>query len=495
MIAIFSLVLLALGYAAYQGLYWLSQSNDWGNAAVLGWVGASFALFFGFSVLKVLLSWNERLKSNQALVPALFLSMGIISGTFFSETLINRNPAYAIETPPENEQAETIRELFRFGDIFGLIVSQYVDDVDTQKMIDASIRSMVRSLDPHSDYLIEEDYDDFQVTTSGEFGGVGIEVIVENDFLKVVAPIDDTPAARAGLMSNDVITRVDGVSIKGFSIREAIDLLRGPIGEPVTVSVRRGDNDFDVELIRDRIQIRPVRVRMEGDAIYARLTQFNDNASDALNTEIGRLLSDHDDTEVAGLVLDLRNNPGGLLTEAERVSDLFLDSGTVVSVRSRSHESDTYEATEGDILSGLPIVVLINGGSASASEIVAGALQQNDRATIIGSRSFGKGSVQSIYQLGGKRALKLTTALYYTPDGESIQAKGITPDIEILQPVPEEMSGMNLEVGEARLDNHIGSGGEDESVSGSSVYIPADPKDDLQLQEALEFLSATLSEN
>ncbi len=325
-----------------------------------------------------------------------------------------------------------------FSDIFDRIRAQYVEEVDEGELIEAAINGMLTSLDPHSSFLSEEDFADMREQTRGEFGGLGIEVTQEDGFVKVVSPIDDTPAYKAGMEAGDFITHVDGESILGLALDEAVDLMRGPVGSEIVITVVREDEPepFDVSIIRDVIKLIAVRSQTEGDTIVLRISTFNNQTypglRDELTTQVEALGGMGN---VNGFVLDLRNNPGGLLDQAVRVSDAFLEDGEIVSQRGRTDaETRIYDADPGDLAEGKPIVVLINGGSASASEIVAGALQDQKRAIVIGETSFGKGSVQTVMPLRGRSAMRLTTARYYTPSGRSIQAIGVTPDIIVSQP-------------------------------------------------------------
>ncbi|SEN16264.1 carboxyl-terminal processing protease [Loktanella fryxellensis] len=358
--------------------------------------------------------------------------LGLVATTQFAGPLIAQTTA----TEPS-----VYEQLDLFGDIFERIRQGYVEDVDDKALIEAAINGMLTSLDPHSSYLSADDAADMQVQTSGEFGGLGLEVTQEEGWVKVVSPIDGTPAAAAGMMANDYITAVDGESVLGLTLDEALELLRGPVGSEVIISVVRGETPepFDVSIVRDTIKLTAVRARTEGEAVVLRVTTFNAqtfaNLEEGLNAQIEAAGGNEN---VDGVVLDLRNNPGGLLNQAVYVSDAFLDGGEIVSTRGRNvAESDRFNATAGDLAQGLPIVVLINGGSASASEIVAGALQDHRRAIVVGTKSFGKGSVQTVVPLQGSGAMRLTTARYYTPSGRSIQNLGISPDIIVEQPIPE----------------------------------------------------------
>jgi carboxyl-terminal processing protease len=329
--------------------------------------------------------------------------------------------------------AETYKELNLFGDVFEKVRSNYVDDVADDTLIEGAINGMLTSLDPHSNYLNSKNFSDMKVQTRGEFGGLGIEVSMENGLIKVVSPIDDTPAARAGLKPGDLITQLDGSPVQGMTLPEAVEKMRGPINSEVTLRIRRSGKDpFDVKLTRATIKIQSVRSHLEGDSIgYIRITSFNEQTDVGLENAM-KNLKQQAGNKLAGIVLDLRNNPGGLLDQAVAVSDAFLDKGEIVSTRGRrADDAQRYNAHPGDISGGLPMVVLINSGSASASEIVAGALQDHHRAILLGTRSFGKGSVQTIIPLPGHGAMRLTTARYYTPSGRSIQAKGIDPDIVV----------------------------------------------------------------
>jgi carboxyl-terminal processing protease len=338
----------------------------------------------------------------------------------------------AVSQAQESEARETYEYLDLFGDIFERVRANYVEEVEEKELITAAINGMLSSLDPHSTYLPPESFEDMREQTKGEFGGLGIEVTMENNFVKVVAPIDDTPAAEAGLEAGDFVTHIDGESVLGLTLSEAVDRMRGPVGSEITITVsREGEEEpFDVTIVRDVITIRAVRSRVEGNVGVLRITTFNENTTRNLEEAIEEIEADVNGGELAGYVIDLRNNPGGLLTEAISVADAFLEEGEIVSTRGRNlEEADRRNAEPGDLTDGKPIVVLINEGSASASEIVAGALQDQRRAIILGAKSFGKGSVQTVMRLGDKGAMKLTTARYYTPSGRSIQALGIEPDI------------------------------------------------------------------
>jgi carboxyl-terminal processing protease len=347
-------------------------------------------------------------------------------------------PILAQET---EDRASVYEQLDLFGDIFERIRASYVEEVDEKDLIQSAIDGMLQSLDPHSSYLPPDDFDDMQVQTKGEFGGLGIEVTQENGFVKVVTPMDDTPADRAGVLPGDLITHVDGESVMGLTLNDAVDLMRGPVGSEITITIaREGDAEpFDVTITRETITIAAVRSRLEDDAVVMRLTTFNEQTFESMENQLREQVEAAGGIEnVAGFVLDLRNNPGGLLNQAISVADAFLESGEIVSTRGRDPEdSERYNASAGDLAEGKPMVVVINGGSASASEIVAGALQDHHRAIVVGTQSFGKGSVQTIMPVQGEGAMRLTTARYYTPSGRSIQALGVAPDIIVEQREPE----------------------------------------------------------
>jgi carboxyl-terminal processing protease len=332
----------------------------------------------------------------------------------------------------DTNRQETYKQLNLFGDVFQRVQEQYVEEVTDKKLIESAISGMLQSLDPHSSYLSAESYKDMQVKTKGKFGGLGIEITMEDGVVKVVSPIDDTPAARAGMQSGDLIIGVDGESIKGLTINEAVSKLRGPVGSKVKVTVVRDKKDpYEIQIKRDVINIKSVKHNIIKNIGYVRLTTFSDTTTSGLEKAINEIKKDVGN-KFQGLILDLRNNPGGLLNQSISVADSFLNQGEIVSTQGRK-DDDTSRvfAKKGDLINGKPLIVLINSGSASASEIVAGALKDHSRAIIIGTRSFGKGSVQSIIPLAGNGAMRLTTARYYTPSGVSIQAKGIEPDIII----------------------------------------------------------------
>ena len=420
--------------------------------------------------------------------------------------------------------SEIYRQLDLFGEVLERVRSDYVEKPEDPKLIEAAINGMLTALDPHSAYLNPKHFRDMQVQTRGEFGGLGIEVTMENGVVKVVAPIEDTPASRAGLMSGDLITHLDKEQILGLTLQEAVEKMRGPVNSPITLTImRKGTEDpFDVKVVRDVIHINPVKYNAEGEDVgYIRLTTFNEQTTANLQKGVEDLKKQLG-PKLKGYIVDLRNNPGGLLDQAISVSDAFLDQGAIVLTRGRNlEETQRSNARPGDITGGAKIVVLLNGGSASASEIVAGALQDHQRATIVGTRSFGKGSVQTIIPLGSNGALRLTTARYYTPSGRSIQAKGIAPTVVIEEELPEELkkkADLQNTRGESNLRGHLkgesegkgesdgkseseseaeGAGeGEDagkadeaqEEESGSSSYVPQDKEKDTQLKYALDLL-------
>jgi carboxyl-terminal processing protease len=330
------------------------------------------------------------------------------------------------------------QQLDLFGDVFERIRAQYVEEADSKKLIEAAVNGMLTSLDPHSSYMNAEDYAAMQVETKGEFGGLGIEVTQQDGYVKVVSPIDGTPADKAGITSGDLIIKVDGKSVNGLTMDQAVDLMRGPIGSEIIITVvREGVTEpFDVSIIRDTIKVAAVKGRLIGTTIVMRITSFTDQTFSGLQSELKKAADEAGGMDkITGVVLDLRNNPGGLLMQAVDVSDAFLTEGEIVSTRGRNpQDNERFNATEGDLTNGKPVVVLINGGSASASEIVAGALQDHHRAIVVGTKSFGKGSVQTIIPVRGEGAMRLTTSRYYTPSGRSIQALGVMPDIVVNQP-------------------------------------------------------------
>src|SRR6516164_9059016 len=390
--------------------------------------------------------------------------------------------------------SDTYRELNLFGDVFERVRADYVEKPDDSKLVESAINGMLAGLDPHSSYLDPKSFRDMQVQTRGEFGGLGIEVTMEDALLKVVAPIDDTPAAKAGVMANDIIMRLDDEAVQGLTIDQAVDKMRGPVNTKIKLTIARkgSDRPIEVTIVRDIIRVKSVRSHPEGaDVGYIRVTQFNEQTTDGLRQAINDLNSKLGADKLRGYIRDLRNNPGGLLDQAISVSETFLTKGEIVSTRGRKpEETQRFDARHGVMIKGKPLIVLINGGSASASEIVAGALQDQKRATLIGTRSFGKGSVQTIIPLGGGNgALRLTTARYYTPSGRSIQAQGIMPDIEVLQDVPDNLKAQIDSKGEASLRGHLKAEGAEQT--GSQSYVPPDEADDKAIKMALDLLRGT----
>ena len=389
-----------------------------------------------------------------------------------------------------SNSTETYKQLNLFGEVFERVRAEYVDDVSDDSLVESAINGMLTSLDPHSNYLNTKNFNDMKVQTRGEFGGLGIEVSMENGLVKVVSPIDDTPAARAGLKPGDLITHLDGDPVQGMTLPEAVEKMRGPVSSEIKLTIRReGREPFDVKLIRATIKIQSVRSHLEGDNIaYIRITTFNEQTDVGLNNAM-KNLKQQGGGKLLGVVLDLRNDPGGLLDQAVAVADAFLEKGEIVSTRGRrSEDAQRYNARPGDIAAGLPVAVLINGGSASASEIVAGALQDHHRAILLGTRSFGKGSVQTIIPLPGHGAMRLTTARYYTPSGRSIQAKGIDPDIVVeaakIEKTPEKGEAKVATASDLKRDDSGDGGGEQSSVDPSIIGTPAD----YQLTRAVDML-------
>ena len=405
----------------------------------------------------------------------------------------------------DTETKKTIYEqLDLFGDIFERIRSEYVEEVSSKDLIEAAIDGMLTSLDPHSSYLSADDAAKMKVQTRGEFGGLGIEVTQQEGFVKVVSPIDGTPADAAGMEAGDFITHVDGQSLLGLTLDEAVGMMRGPVGSEIIITVvREGEDEpFDVSIIRDTIKLTAVRARTEGNTVVLRITTFNDQTYPNLVDGLEKQVDEAGGMEnINGIVLDLRNNPGGLLNQAIRVTDAFLEKGEIVSTRGRySRDSERYNAKAGDLANGKPIVVLINGGSASASEIVAGALQDHRRAIVVGTRSFGKGSVQTVMPLRGDGAMRLTTSRYYTPSGRSIQALGVSPNIIVEQPRRKNVEKEDEEVRRNRSEADLRGALSNDSLSEDEIQqIEADRlkaenaaklrEDDYQLAYAIDILS------
>ena len=384
------------------------------------------------------------------------------------------------------ELEKTYKQLDFFGKVFDKVKKNYVDEVSDEKLMEAAINGMLQSLDPHSGYLNEKNFKEMQIQTRGQFGGLGIEVTMEKGFVKVIAPIEDTPAFKAGLKTNDLITHIDGKPVQGLSLSQAVEKMRGPVNSKINLTISRPEEkkSFDVEIIRKVIKIASVKGRIEGKTIYIRISSFSEQTFSGLKKEVKKLNAELN-KESNGVILDLRGNPGGLLSQAIKVSDAFLDKGEIVSTRGRKkNDSQRYNARKGDIITGLPMIVLINSGSASASEIVAGALQDHGRAVIMGTKSFGKGSVQTIMPISGFGALRLTTSLYYTPSGISIQAKGITPDITVEQ-VRLNTEDSSKFRSEANLRNHIEA---DKKGDKQKSQNNLDIIKDYQLSRALDML-------
>ncbi len=472
-------------------------------------------------------SWNRHFPSTRRFR---FFFAGLLFAFLSYATLFS---LFSTARADEAEREEVYYQLNLFGEVFDKVRELYVDTPDSRELIAEALKGMLKGLDPHSSYLAPEDFRRSQGDISGEFGGLGIEFTMENDVVKVVTPIDNTPASRAGILSGDYITHLDGDSIEGISIFEAVDRMRGPVGEMIVLTVLRPSDDyrsFDVTIVRELIENNPVTSRLEEEVIYLRISEFNEKTVERSQDAIDEALVDLPFSQVDGLILDLRNNGGGVLHQAIGLADLFLDEGEIVSTRGRDPSQVRRSFAElGDALEGKPIVVMINGGSASASEIVAGALKDHERATLIGSRSYGKGSVQRIIPLNRGRdgALRITTELYYTPSGQSIQAQGIEPDVFVFQPPPEDANpDAYLIEGEAGLKGHLKADDNDEEETPSqpeapegadddtddddatsrptepdapdqelsSSYVPSEPEDDLQLAYALDWLRGTLDE-
>ena len=430
----------------------------------------------------------RRLFSPLLAKAAILTASLVLSGSLFAE---GGSQDAELQTDPEAEGKLALSELRTFVSVFNHIRNSYVEEIDDQTILENAIRGMLSELDPHSNYLEPEIYGDLQVTASGEFGGLGLEVGMENGFVKVISPIDDTPAQRAGIEAGDLIIKIDNQPVKGMSLNEAVKLMRGPKGSAIDLNIAREGlpKPFDVTIIRDVISVVSVRHRMLEDGYgYLRIAQFQINTGSEIVKALEKMQRD---TPLKGLVLDLRNNPGGVLQAAIDVTDAFLDGGQVVYTEGRMDDThSSYEATVGDVTNGSPLVVLINLGSASASEIVAGALQDHKRAIILGTTSFGKGSVQSVIPLSDTHGMKLTTALYYTPNGRSIQAQGIEPDIRVERGTITRDAPSD-QISESDLRGHLkgnskNSGDEaDINASGSSAKLVSD---DTQLHEALTLL-------
>jgi len=448
------------------------------------------------------------MKFRKGLLLSAVFAAGIVAGPtaqFVTHTL----GAHAADA--DNSPIETYRLLDLFGDVFERVKSEYVEPVKDRDLVENAINGMLTGLDPHSSYMNAKAFRDMQVQTRGEFGGLGIEVTQENGFIKVISPIDDTPASRAGMKPGDLILALDGQTVQGLTLNDAVDKMRGPPNSKIKLTIRREGQDapLDLALTREVIRIQVVKSRLEGgDVAYLRVTSFNEQTDSGLRKALATLKQQSGD-KLRGVVLDLRNNPGGLLDQAVAVSDDFIDQGEVVSTRARHPEdSQRWNAKSGDISNGLPMVVLINGGSASASEIVAGALQDHQRAILLGTRSFGKGSVQTVIPLAGNGAMRLTTARYYTPSGRSIQGLGISPDVEVA--ATREDKPHFLPDREADLNRALSnSGGTSQGAAPPRTDLPpmvrdiaklppetwptydaAKPDTDFQLQQALSLVRA-----
>jgi len=418
-------------------------------------------------------------------------------------TVLNASRTYSATS----QNSEVYRQLNLFGDVLERVRSDYVEKPDDTMLVESAINGMLAALDPHSSYMSPKQYRELQAQTTGEFGGLGLEVTMENGVVKVVSPIDDTPAARAGLRANDLITHVDHDQVDGLTLDQAVEKMHGPVNTPITLTImRKGlDKPFDVRVVRELIRINAVKAHNEGDVAYIKITSFSERA----HPELAKAIESAKRSigpNLRGYIIDLRNNPGGLLDQAIAVSDDFLEDGAIVITKGRNEEeTQRANAHPGDETDGKKVVVLINGGSASASEIVAGALQDQKRATVIGTRSFGKGSVQTIIPLGRNGAIRLTTARYYTPSGRSIQAKGIEPDIVVEEELPDDLKAKlaaDKTFGEASLRGHLKNpddttteaGKDPNETSGSSPFVAEEPEKDTQLQYALSFLRGTATD-
>lgn len=404
-----------------------------------------------------------------------------LAAAFLACGLIGAVPASAQDSTKTETSADTYKQLELFGTVLERIRADYVEEVSDEDLIKAAINGMLTSLDPHSSYLDEKGRERLDVDTKGEFGGLGIEVTMEGGYVKVVSPIDDTPAANAGLQPNDLIVALDGKPVRGMTLANAVEHMRGKVGEKIVLTIRRGDQaPFDVDVIRDVIKISPVRSRAEGNIGYVRITSFSRQTEPNLAKAIDKLKGELGD-KLEGFIIDLRNNPGGLLDQAIAVTDAFLDKGEIVSTRGRDKKkAQRHNASPGDLTGGLPIVVLINGGSASASEIVAGALQDHGRAILVGQKSFGKGSVQTVQRVPGHGAVRLTIARYYTPSGRSIQATGIEPDITVKPAKVEEIDV----TGRRREADLAGALQNEDPDSDEEIETKPDPKAERAAAEA-----------
>lgn len=425
---------------------------------------------------------------------SLAMALALIGGASFANAAQEPPATAPAQAPMANGKAPLpLDELRTFAEVLDRIKSAYVEPVDDKTLLENAIKGMLSNLDPHSAYLEPEAFQELQESTSGEFGGLGIEVGTEDGFIKVVSPIDDTPASKAGIQPGDLIVKIDGQPTKGLSMMEAVDKMRGKAGSPIVLTlIREGGQPFDVELKRAVIKVKSVKSQLlDKNYGYIRITQFQVNTGEEVGKALAKLRKENSDKKLAGLVLDLRNNPGGVLQSAVEVADHFLTKGLIVYTKGRIANSELrFSADPADASEGVPLVVLINGGSASAAEIVAGALQDHKRGVLMGTDSFGKGSVQTVLPLNNDRALKLTTALYFTPNGRSIQAQGIVPDVEVARAkVTREQDSENFK--EADLAGHLGNGngGADKPSSGKAKAAQARPQDDdYQLSQALNLL-------
>src|SRR3981081_1104708 len=421
----------------------------------------------------------------------LLVLMGATAGAAMT-LFATQSPMSAVGSSAKAGGADTYRQLSLFGDIFERVRAHYVERRHAAKLVESAINGMLNGLDPHSSYMDPKSFRDMQVQTRGEFGGLGIEVTQEEGLIKVVAPIDETPAAKAGIRAGDIITHLDDEAVQGLTLNQAVEKMRGQVNTKIRLKVmRKGlDKPLEVTIVRDVIRVRSVRSKIEGEDVgYIRISSFNEQTTDGLKKAITDITAQIPPEKLKGYVIDLRNNPGGLLDQAISVSDTFLERGEIVSTRGSQAAPRAFNPRAGDLTRGKPLIVLINGGSASASEIVAGALQDQKRATVVGTRSFGKGSVQNIIPLGsGDGGVRLPTARYFPPSGKSIQAKGITPDIEVLQEVPGEVKARaSTETkGESSLRGHLKAEGDEQA--GSQSYVPPETKDDRALNAAFELL-------
>lgn len=398
-------------------------------------------------------------------------------------------PAFSFASQKDSDSA--YQNLSLFGEVFERVREQYVTKPEDQKLIEDAISGMVTALDPHSSYMTPEEALEMMATTKGAFGGLGIEVSKIDDQIKIVSSLEDTPASKAGILSGDIIVKVDDQDIKGKSLSDVVQLMRGKIGTKVKLTILRGHEKklHDFVITRKEIKVKEIRSHVDKDIGYIRLIQFSEQTYNGLVKAIKQIQKEVPDQKLKGYVLDLRLNPGGLLDQAVKVSSAFLTHGEIVSTKGRDVETNLrFNADGEDLTKGKPVIVLINGGTASAAEIVSGALQDHKRALILGTRSFGKGSVQTIIPLSNQGGLRLTTALYYTPSGKSIQGKGIVPDLKIIQPLPKKFQNLKVTLGESELSGHIKGQEEGNDGSGSSAYVPANEKEDLQLQKAYRLL-------